>query len=189
VHRLEPIARIGKRAAHDGRERIGEITLLERIPQVDLDRRGRRRRGRRSVFGHPPGLARGLSRGKRLRQGARRRRFYFPGDCRGEKAARRRPWEAKLDAPDLAILPVIVLKNPTGTETSMTPFGFIRSSLAYSNPPSKGRTGREAACCSRRPSLMIMVNFWQKVNHHEVVYCRNYNRIDEDRFAVEARTD
>jgi hypothetical protein len=37
--------------------------------------------------------------------------------------------------PDLAIFPVIVLKNPTGTETSMTPFGFIRSSLACWNPP------------------------------------------------------
>jgi hypothetical protein len=28
-----------------------------------------------------------------------------------------------------------------------------------------------------------MVNFWQKVNHHEVVYDRNYNRIDDDWFA------
>ena len=39
VHRLEPVAGVGKRAAHDGRERIGEIALLERLAQVDVDRR------------------------------------------------------------------------------------------------------------------------------------------------------
>ena len=36
VHRLEPVARIGKRAMHDGRERVGEIALLERLAQRDL---------------------------------------------------------------------------------------------------------------------------------------------------------
>ena len=38
VDRLQPVARIRQRAAHDGRERIGEIALLERVAQVDGDR-------------------------------------------------------------------------------------------------------------------------------------------------------
>ena len=43
VHRLEPVARIRQRAVHDGGERIGEIALLQRIPQRDvLDVAGRR---------------------------------------------------------------------------------------------------------------------------------------------------
>ena len=57
MHGLQPIAGVGKRAAHDGGERIGEIALLQRVAQVDVDRRGRRRRGRRNCFGHGPGLA------------------------------------------------------------------------------------------------------------------------------------
>ena len=52
MHGLQPVARVGQRAAHDGRERIGEIALLERVAQVDVDRRRRRRRGRRDGFGH-----------------------------------------------------------------------------------------------------------------------------------------
>ncbi len=36
VHRLEPVARIGQRPVHDGRERIGEVALLERLAQRDL---------------------------------------------------------------------------------------------------------------------------------------------------------
>jgi hypothetical protein len=51
-------------------------------------------------------------------------------------------------------------------------------------PFSKGRTGREAAVVPDRRISMIMVNFWQKVNHHEVVYDRNYNRIDDRRQLV-----
>ena len=36
VHGLEPVARIRQRAMHDGRERIGEIALLQRVAQRDL---------------------------------------------------------------------------------------------------------------------------------------------------------
>ena len=36
VHRLQPVARIGQRAVHDGRQRIGEIALFERVAQPDL---------------------------------------------------------------------------------------------------------------------------------------------------------
>ena len=36
VHRLEPVARIRQRAVHDGRQRIGEIALFQRIAQRDL---------------------------------------------------------------------------------------------------------------------------------------------------------
>ena len=36
VHRLEPVARVRQRAMHDGRKRIGEIALLERLAQRDL---------------------------------------------------------------------------------------------------------------------------------------------------------
>jgi hypothetical protein len=35
VHGLQPVAHIGQRAVHDGRQRIGEIALLERLLQVD----------------------------------------------------------------------------------------------------------------------------------------------------------
>ena len=35
VHRLQPVAHIGQRAVHDGRERVGEIALFERILQLD----------------------------------------------------------------------------------------------------------------------------------------------------------
>src|SRR5664280_2057720 len=36
VHRLEPVARVGQRAIHDGGERIGEIALFQRPAQRDL---------------------------------------------------------------------------------------------------------------------------------------------------------
>ena len=36
MHRLQPVARIGQRAVHDGGERIGEIALLQRLAQRDL---------------------------------------------------------------------------------------------------------------------------------------------------------
>ncbi len=36
VHGLEPVARVGQRAVHDGRQRIGEIALLERLAQRDF---------------------------------------------------------------------------------------------------------------------------------------------------------
>ena len=36
MHRLQPVTRIGQRALHDGRERIGQIALLQRLPQRDL---------------------------------------------------------------------------------------------------------------------------------------------------------
>ena len=35
VHRLQPVAHIRKRAVHDGGERVGEIALFERGPEVD----------------------------------------------------------------------------------------------------------------------------------------------------------
>ena len=65
VHGFKPVAGVGKRAAHDGRQRIGEITLLERLAQVDVNRRYWRRRRRRNGFGHGPGLAAKASCGKR----------------------------------------------------------------------------------------------------------------------------
>ncbi len=58
MHGLEAVARVGQRPAHDGRERIGEIALFERVAQVDVDRRRGRRGGRRNGFGHGAGLAR-----------------------------------------------------------------------------------------------------------------------------------
>ena len=64
MHRLEAVARVRQRPAHDGRERVGEIALLERVAQADVDRRRGRRRGRRSGFGHGLGLAWAQSRGK-----------------------------------------------------------------------------------------------------------------------------
>ena len=36
-------------------------------------------------------------------------------------------------------------------------------------------------------TFVIMVNFWQNVNHHEVVYDRSYNQIADDHFAAQAR--
>ena len=36
MHRLQPVARIGQRALHDGRERISEVALLERLAERDL---------------------------------------------------------------------------------------------------------------------------------------------------------
>ena len=36
VHRLQPVARIGERAVHDGGERIGEVALFQRFLQPDL---------------------------------------------------------------------------------------------------------------------------------------------------------
>ncbi len=35
VHRLQPVAGIGQRALRDGRQRIGEVALLQRLAQVD----------------------------------------------------------------------------------------------------------------------------------------------------------
>ncbi len=36
MHRLETVARIRQRAIHDGRQRVGEITLLERLTQWNV---------------------------------------------------------------------------------------------------------------------------------------------------------
>ena len=45
VDGLQPVAGVGQRPVHDGRERIGEIALLERLLEVDrLDVPRRRRR-------------------------------------------------------------------------------------------------------------------------------------------------
>ena len=77
MHRLETVASVGKRPAHDGGKRVGEIALLERLAQVDVDRDRRRGRGRRNGFGHRWGLPLSLSRGK-------------PASCRSSSAAARR---------------------------------------------------------------------------------------------------
>ena len=37
MHRLQPVAHVRQRAVHDGGERIGEIALLERRPEIDRD--------------------------------------------------------------------------------------------------------------------------------------------------------
>jgi hypothetical protein len=58
----------------------------------------------------------------------------------------------------------------------MTPFIFIPASLAGSFSLSKVRTGQTPPVDSGRQTLRIMVNFWRKVNHHEVVYDRNSNQ-------------
>jgi hypothetical protein len=43
VHRLEAVAHVGQRARHDGRQRIGEIALLERVDEAHVaDLAGRR---------------------------------------------------------------------------------------------------------------------------------------------------
>ena len=65
MHGLEPVAGVGKRAPHDGRERIGEIALFQRLAQVDVDRRRRGIGGGGTDLAMSFGLARGLSRGKR----------------------------------------------------------------------------------------------------------------------------
>ena len=36
MHRLQPVARIGQRAMHDGGKRVGEVALLERLAQGDF---------------------------------------------------------------------------------------------------------------------------------------------------------
>jgi hypothetical protein len=36
MHRLQPVARVGERAVHDGGERVGEVALLERLAQRDF---------------------------------------------------------------------------------------------------------------------------------------------------------
>ena len=56
VHRLQPVAGIGQGPAHDGRERIGEITLFERLAQIDVFGLSARRKRRRHVFSHGGGL-------------------------------------------------------------------------------------------------------------------------------------
>ena len=55
VHRLQPVAGVRQRAVHDGRERISEIALLERIAQHDLVNFGRLFR-RNQSFSHGEAL-------------------------------------------------------------------------------------------------------------------------------------
>ena len=66
MHRLQAVARVGQRAAHDGGQRIGEIALLERVAQVDVDRRGGGggRGGRRGPCARVSGRRRVGARGK-----------------------------------------------------------------------------------------------------------------------------
>ena len=51
VHRLQAVAGVRQGPAHDGRERVGEIALLECVAEVDLFSASGRRR-RRDVFSH-----------------------------------------------------------------------------------------------------------------------------------------
>ena len=65
VHGLQPVAHIGQRAVHDGRQRIGEIALFERLFQVDrLDVITAAGGRRNKAFSHCAGLAERLIRGK-----------------------------------------------------------------------------------------------------------------------------
>ena len=54
VHRLEAVAGVGQRAVHDGRERIGEIALFQRLAQLNLVNLRRFRRNQ--SFSHGEGL-------------------------------------------------------------------------------------------------------------------------------------
>ena len=50
MHRLEPVAHIGERARHDCRQRIGQVTLAERVGKIDVaDLAGKRRHGHASI--------------------------------------------------------------------------------------------------------------------------------------------
>ena len=55
MHRLQPVAGIRQRAVHDGRERVSEITLFERVAQHDFVDLGRFFR-RNQSFSHGDGL-------------------------------------------------------------------------------------------------------------------------------------
>ena len=60
MHGLQPVAHVRECAVHDGRERVGEVTLLQRLAQVHrLDRPGRIRR--RCAFSHASRLAHRVS--------------------------------------------------------------------------------------------------------------------------------
>src|SRR6266850_1806480 len=54
MHRLQPVARIRERAVHDGRERISEIALFQRLAQLNLVNLRRFRRNQ--SFSHGEGL-------------------------------------------------------------------------------------------------------------------------------------
>jgi uncharacterized membrane protein YecN with MAPEG domain len=66
MHRLQAVAHIGQRAVHDGRQRIGQIALLERLFQVDA-LNVIAAAGRYQAFSHGAGLEEALIRGKRCR--------------------------------------------------------------------------------------------------------------------------
>ncbi len=62
VHGLQAIAHVGQRAVHDGRQRVGEVALFQRIPEVDrLDAVGA---GQNRFVAHADGLARRAATGK-----------------------------------------------------------------------------------------------------------------------------
>ena len=47
MHGLQAVAHVGQRALHDGRERVGQVALFQRLAQIDgLDRPLRIRRRR-----------------------------------------------------------------------------------------------------------------------------------------------
>ena len=53
MHGLQPVAHVGQRAVHDGRERVSEVALFQRLAQIHgLDRPLRIRR--RNPFSHGP---------------------------------------------------------------------------------------------------------------------------------------
>ena len=62
VHGLQAVAHVGQRAVHDGRQRVGEVALLQRILQQDrLDAVGT---GQNWFVAHAIGLSRGAKRRK-----------------------------------------------------------------------------------------------------------------------------
>ena len=57
MHRLEPVAHVGERAMHDGRQRICEIALFQRLAEINGLDRAFRIRWRRRALSHVPRLA------------------------------------------------------------------------------------------------------------------------------------
>ena len=62
VHGLQAVAHVGQRAVHDGRQRVRQVALFQRVLEVDrLDAAGA---GQNRFFGHGNGLARAGRPGK-----------------------------------------------------------------------------------------------------------------------------
>ena len=66
MHRLQPVARVGQRPVHDRGQRIGEVALLQRVPEVDDFARGFAGRRRSDGLCHEGGLQERRTGGKFL---------------------------------------------------------------------------------------------------------------------------